>query len=107
MELLLAHFQVHWAQALCIGSTNYGNTVFCDTATQLCRTVEVESRLLMFMVSQSTTSHCADQHMEHMNQVVKMTVEGLGANTTEKAIVRTGKSVELFSDILATFDDEA
>ena len=49
----------------------------------------------------------ADLHMEHMNRIVKTTIAGLGANKTDKAIIRAGKSVGSFSDILAAFDDEA
>ena len=49
----------------------------------------------------------ADLHMEHMNRVVKTTIEGLGANKTEKAIVRAGKSVGMFTEMLAAFDSEA
>lgn len=37
-----------------------------------------------------------DLFMEHLNKVVKVAIEGLGANQTEKAIVRVGKSVGLF-----------
>lgn len=32
--------------------------------------------------------------MEHMNTVVKTAIEGMGANKTEAAIVRVGKSVD-------------
>ena len=49
----------------------------------------------------------ADLHMEHMNRIVKTTIAGLGANKTDKVIIRAGKSVGSFSDILAAFDDEA
>ncbi len=49
----------------------------------------------------------ADLYMEHMNRVVKTVISGLGANKTEKAIIRAGKSVGLLSDILAAYDDEA
>ena len=50
--------------------------------------------------------HCADLYMEYMNRVVKMTIEGLGTNKTEKVIVTAGKSVGSFSVILVAFDDE-
>ncbi len=45
--------------------------------------------------------------MEHMNRVVKTVISGLGANKTEKAIIRAGKSVGLLGDSLAAYDDEA
>ncbi len=45
--------------------------------------------------------------MEHMNRVVKTVISGLGANKTEKAIIRAVKSVGLLSDILAAYADEA
>lgn len=48
-----------------------------------------------------------DLHMEHLNRLVKTAVEGLGANKTEKAIVRVGKSVGYFAKILDAFDDQA
>ena len=35
----------------------------------------------------------ADLHMEHMNRIVKTTIAGLGANKTDKVIIRAGKSV--------------
>ncbi len=38
--------------------------------------------------------------MEHMKRVVKTVISGLGANKTEKAIIRAGKSVGLY---LVTF----
>ncbi len=42
-----------------------------------------------------------------MNRVVKTVISGLGANKTEKAIIRAGRSVGLLSDILAAYEDEA
>ncbi len=45
--------------------------------------------------------------MEHMNRTVKTIIDGLGANKTDTAIVRAGKSVGPVSDILSTFNDEA
>ena len=48
-----------------------------------------------------------DLHMEHMNKTVKTNIQGLGANITDNAITRAGKSVGLLSDILAAFDGEA
>ena len=48
-----------------------------------------------------------DLHMEHLNRMVKMSINGLGANKTEKAIVRAGKSVGSFSKSLVNFDYQA
>ena len=49
----------------------------------------------------------ADLHMEHINRTVKTIIQGLGANKTDNAITRAGKSVGPLSDILAAFDGEA
>ena len=49
----------------------------------------------------------ADLHMEHLNRTVKTIIQGLGANKTDNAITRAGKSVGPLSDILAAFDGEA
>ena len=49
----------------------------------------------------------ADLHMKHMNRTVKTIIEGLGANKTDNAITRAGKSVGPLSDILAAFDGDA
>lgn len=38
----------------------------------------------------------SDLHMEHLNRIVKTAIEGLGANKTEKAIIRAGKCVPRF-----------
>ena len=47
-----------------------------------------------------------DLHMEHMNRIVKTAIEGLGANKTEKAIIRIRKSVGTFMKTLEKFDRE-
>ena len=49
----------------------------------------------------------ADLHMEHVNRTVKTIIQGLGANKTDNAITRAGKSVGPLSHILAAFDGEA
>ena len=44
-----------------------------------------------------------DMHMEHLNRIVKHSIDGLGANKTEAAIVKTGKHLvwcHLFLTIL-------
>lgn len=48
----------------------------------------------------------ADLLMEHMNRIVKTTIDGLGANKTEKAIVRAGRSVGSFSKVLESYDKD-
>ena len=41
--------------------------------------------------------HCisCDLHMEHMNRVVKTSVEGLGPNKSKKVITRVGECLPL------------
>ena len=48
-----------------------------------------------------------DLHMEHLNRVIKTAIEGLGANKTEKAIVRAGKCVGKFGKIVDAYDQQA
>ncbi len=48
-----------------------------------------------------------DLHMEHLNRIVKTAIEGLGANKTEKAVVRAGKCVGKFGKILYAYDKQA
>ena len=45
-----------------------------------------------------------DLYMEHINRIVKTAIEGLGANKTEKAIIRIGKNVGTFMKTLEKFD---
>lgn len=45
-----------------------------------------------------------DLHMEHLNKLCKTAIEGLGANKSEKAIVRVGKTVGVAYDLLNNFD---
>ena len=47
-----------------------------------------------------------DLHMEHLNRVAKTAVEGLGANKSEKAIVRVGKTVGTLSAATENFDNQ-
>lgn len=47
-----------------------------------------------------------DLHMEHLNRVVKTSIDGLGANKSQKAIVRVGKSVSSLVKIVEKFDSE-
>lgn len=45
-----------------------------------------------------------DLHMEHLNKLAKVAVEGLGANKTEKAIQRVGKAIGTMAGMIDTFD---
>lgn len=47
-----------------------------------------------------------DLHMEHLNRLCKTAIEGLGANKSEKAIIRVGKTVGVLEDLLNNFDSE-
>lgn len=48
-----------------------------------------------------------DLHIEHMNRQIKTAIEGLAANKSKKAIVRTGKCIGVLSMALEEFDKEA
>ena len=45
-----------------------------------------------------------DLHNEHSNKIVKVAVEGLGANKSKKAITRAGKAIGVLSKITTSFD---
>ena len=48
-----------------------------------------------------------DLHQEHMNRLVKVAIEGLGANKkSSKAVIRVGKAVGLLATITQSFDRE-
>ncbi len=47
-----------------------------------------------------------DLHMEHMNKLVKTSIEGLGANKAQKSIIRCGKMVGTLESTLDTFDKD-
>lgn len=47
-----------------------------------------------------------DLHMEHLNRLAKTAVEGLGANKSEKAIIRVGKTVGTLSVATGNFDKQ-
>ena len=47
-----------------------------------------------------------DLHMEHLNRVVKTSIQGLGANKTQKAITKAGKVVGVLDPVLRSFDDD-
>ena len=42
--------------------------------------------------------------MEHLNRLVKIAIEGLGANKSENAIKRTAKAVGVLSKALESYD---
>ena len=52
----------------------------------------------------SWTQHTRDLHLEHLNRVLKTAIKGLGANKTNKGIVRVGKCIGVISHLLDTFD---
>jgi len=45
-----------------------------------------------------------DLHMEHVNRMVKIAIEGLGANKTTKAIAKAAKAIGVLSEITESFD---
>lgn len=47
-----------------------------------------------------------DLHMEHINRLVKVSIEGLGANKSEKAITRVGRAVGVLASAIHTYDEE-
>ena len=48
-----------------------------------------------------------DLHMEHLNKLVKVSIEGLGANKSEKAIKKVAKAMGALSKTTESFDSEA
>ena len=44
--------------------------------------------------------------MEHLNREVKTAIQGLGANKSKKAILRTGKAIGILTNKLAKFDKD-
>lgn len=47
-----------------------------------------------------------DLHMEHLNRLVKGAIEGLGANKSRKAMIRSGKAIGLLATVTKSFDAE-
>lgn len=45
-----------------------------------------------------------DLHMEHLNKIAKVAVEGLCENKTERTISRVGKAIGTLTDTLDNFD---
>lgn len=47
-----------------------------------------------------------DLHTEHLNRLVKASIEGLGMNKSEKAITRVGRAVGVLASITHSYDEE-
>ena len=47
-----------------------------------------------------------DLHMKHLNREIKTAIKCLGANKSQKAIIRTGKAIGVLSDCLGEFDEK-
>ena len=47
-----------------------------------------------------------DLDMEHLNRVAKTSIEGLGSNKSEKAILRVGKGINSLVKVLDQYDKE-
>lgn len=47
-----------------------------------------------------------DLHMEHLNRLVKVSIEGLGANKSERAIGRVAKALGVLSKTTESFDSK-
>ena len=48
----------------------------------------------------------SDLHMEHLNKLVKVSIEGLGANKSKKTIQRVAMAMGVLSKTTGSFDDE-
>ena len=46
-----------------------------------------------------------DQHLEHLNRVLKGTIQGLGSNKTPEGIVRRSKALGAMNEVLSRFDE--
>ena len=59
-----------------------------------------------FINTHGTIAHniSCDLHMEHLNKIAKVAIEGLGANKSEKAITRVGKAIGTMTSTLDQFD---
>jgi hypothetical protein len=45
----------------------------------------------------------ADQHMEHLNKVVKQAIKNLGVNKTEVGLTRVGKAIANIVPVIEKF----
>lgn len=50
------------------------------------------------------TNISMDLHIEHLNRLCKTAINGLGANKSQKAIIRVGKTVGVMDDLMDNFD---
>ena len=59
-----------------------------------------------FINTHGTIGHniSCDLHMEHLNKVAKVAIDGLGANKSEKAITRVGKAIGTMTSTIDNFD---
>ena len=48
-----------------------------------------------------------DLHMEHLNRILKTSIQNLGANKTPNAIINLGKALGTLEPVLANFDEES
>ena len=47
-----------------------------------------------------------DLHMEHLNRLCKIAIQGLGANKSDASIERVAKALGTLSPVLSTFDEQ-
>ena len=47
-----------------------------------------------------------DLHLEHLNRILKGTVQGLGSNKSETAIVRSSKAIGVIKEVIQKFDQQ-
>ena len=48
----------------------------------------------------------ADQHLEHLNRILKGTIEGLGSNKNKESIVRCSKALGMIQETLNKYDQD-
>ena len=48
----------------------------------------------------------ADLHLEHLNRILKGTVQGLGSNKHEEAIVRSSKEISAIKEVIQNYDQD-
>ncbi len=47
-----------------------------------------------------------DLHMKHLSKLLKTSLQGLGANKTEKVIIKSSKVLGVIDPVLANFDSK-
>ena len=90
---------------------NYSSEIFCILAQHRFLFSERLSHQLQWSRFVNTQGKPGknipcDLHVEHMNRIVKNAVRGLGANKSEKTIIRTGKCVDTIAKLLTKFDED-